>query len=74
MVEARKKEVELEEIDPENFPEVPAAGESRPRPEPAPETMAPEAIAPEVIAQEASASSAAGVEPAVPPPTESSVA
>jgi hypothetical protein len=36
MVEARKKEVESEDVDPENFPEVPAAAGALPPHEPAP--------------------------------------
>lgn len=42
MVEARKKEIEAEEHDPENFPEVPAATEA---PKPAPAEPAPSAPA-----------------------------
>ncbi len=45
MVEARKKEVEAEEHDPENFPEVPPAETVAPA-EAAPPTAAPEAVAP----------------------------
>ncbi len=58
MVEARKKEVEVEEIDPENFPEAPPSPAAVPEepsqgtPEPAP---------------------AAGVESEAPPPAESPV-
>jgi hypothetical protein len=43
MVEARKKEVEAEENDPENFPEAPRPSDSRP---PIPEAPAPSADAP----------------------------
>ena len=46
MVEARKKEVEAEDVDPENFPEGPGEGSSRPQQEPPPEApAAPEAAA-----------------------------
>jgi hypothetical protein len=45
MVEARKKEVEAEENDPENFPEAPHASDSRP---PIPEAAAPSSEAPAV--------------------------
>jgi hypothetical protein len=48
MVEARKKEIEAEEHDPENFPEAPASTEAAPAPAPA-ETPAP-APAPEAEA------------------------
>jgi hypothetical protein len=58
MVEARKKEVEAEEVDPENFPELPGGGGSRPPQEPQPEAPA----APEAAA-----------EPVVPPPAETPV-
>ena len=34
MVEARKKEVESEEVDPENFPEAPRLAETQPAPAP----------------------------------------
>jgi hypothetical protein len=46
MVEARKKEVEAEENDPENFPEAPRPAEARPAAAEAP-TAQPEAPAPE---------------------------
>jgi hypothetical protein len=52
MVEARKKEVEAEENDPENFPEAPRTSDSRsPIPEaPAPVTGAPVAEeAPDIV-------------------------
>jgi hypothetical protein len=58
MVEARKKEVEAEEVDPENFPELPGGGGSRPPQEAQPEAPA----APEAAA-----------EPVVPPPAETPV-
>jgi hypothetical protein len=45
MVEARKKEVESEDVDPENFPEMPA-GESRPPHEAAPADAGTEQAAP----------------------------
>ena len=44
MVEARKKEIEAEEHDPENFPEAPAA-EAAPAPAPAPAGCPPSAAA-----------------------------
>jgi hypothetical protein len=47
MVEARKKEVEAEENDPENFPEAPRVQEQR-SPAPVSEAPAPEATAPSV--------------------------
>ena len=49
MVEARKKEIESEEHDPENFPEAPPAAEATlPAPQPAPtEGQPPSAVAPE---------------------------
>jgi hypothetical protein len=47
MVEARKKEVESEEVDPENFPEAPRQEEHR---APAPVAAAPAAPAPEPVA------------------------
>jgi hypothetical protein len=61
MVEARKKEMEFEEVDPENFPEVPAT------------QAAPPAVAPPVPEAQPLAP-AAGAETSVPPPTEPSVA
>jgi hypothetical protein len=63
MVEARKKEVEAEENDPENFPEAPRATESRP---PVPE--APPAAEPPAAA-EAPAAAPDMVEPEVPAAT-----
>jgi hypothetical protein len=63
MVEARKKEVESEEVDPENFPEAPPAPEA-PAAQAAPVA---EPAAPEPAA-------AAPAESEVPPPTEPSVA
>jgi hypothetical protein len=45
MVEERKKEVESEEVDPENFPEVPAPASAQPAHEPAPPDAAPEQAA-----------------------------
>jgi hypothetical protein len=65
MVEARKKEVESAEVDPENFPEAPPAAE------PPPQAHVPAAAAPEPPAAEPHA---AAVETEVPPPTEPSVA
>jgi hypothetical protein len=59
MVEARKKEVEAEDVDPENFPEVAVADDSRP--EAAPTTSAPAPQEP--VAEQA-----------VPPPVEPTVA
>ncbi|MBL9211691.1 MAG: hypothetical protein JNL92_14560 [Opitutaceae bacterium] len=63
MVEARKKEIENEEHDPENFPEVPASAEA-----PAAEAPAPAATdtptASEPVAESAPAESAAPAEPA----------
>ena len=58
MVEARKKEVEAEEVDPENFPEVPSGGGPPAAQEPQPEAPA----APEAAAEQA-----------VPPPAETPV-
>ena len=88
MVEARKKEVEAEDIDPENFPEAPRPVAEPPAPQagpaevaaaeapvsevPAPAAAAPEAPAPNGVPQEAPAPVAA--EPSAPPPTEPSVA
>jgi hypothetical protein len=46
MVEARKREVESEDVDPENFPEVPASGGSRPPQEAALPDAAAEQVAP----------------------------
>jgi hypothetical protein len=60
MVEARKKEVEAEENDPENFPEAPRPSDSRP---PIPEAPAPSTEAP--VAEEAPDI----VEPPAPVPT-----
>ena len=70
MVEARKKEVEAEEVAPENFPEAPqapepAASEPAPREPAASDATVPEAAAPAAVA---------GAESEVPPPTEPSVA
>jgi hypothetical protein len=45
MVEARKKEVESEDVDPENFPELPPS-DSRPPHEPAPADPVAEQVAP----------------------------
>jgi hypothetical protein len=61
MVEARKREVESEDVDPENFPEAPASHESQP---------------PQAPAQEPASDPSAVAESAVPmpPPTEPSVA
>ncbi len=75
MVEARKREVEAEDVDPENFPEA-AAPESRPPDAPAaalPEEppAVPPAVETPVIPDGAAASAEAVV---VPPPTEPSVA
>ena len=70
MVEARKREVEAEENDPENFPEAPRVPESSaPRPEP-PQAPA-EAVATndEPAAAEPSAPAPDIVEPPVPEPT-----
>jgi hypothetical protein len=55
MVEARKKEVESEEVDPENFPEIPPVHEPSAPEAPAPEGLIPEAPAPEAAAPEAPA-------------------
>jgi hypothetical protein len=66
MVEARKKEVESEDVDPENFPEASAVSE---------EPALSETAAPGPPAAEASAPApAAPAESEVPPPTEPSVA
>jgi hypothetical protein len=46
MVEARKKEVESEDVDPENFPEVPASAAPLPPSEPAPQDAAAEQAVP----------------------------
>jgi hypothetical protein len=64
MVEARKKEMESEEVDPENFPEAPAGASTPPAPAPVP------APAPEP----APAAPAVAAETSIPPPTEPSVA
>ncbi len=65
MVEARKKEVESEDVDPENFPEAP-------RPSPTPEPAAPEAaapeVAPEIVAPEAPAAAETAPSDAAPEP------
>jgi hypothetical protein len=66
MVEARKKEVESEEVDPENFPEAP------PPSEPAPQASS-EAPAAEPVMPEPEAAAAAPA-PDLPPPTEPPVA
>jgi hypothetical protein len=60
MVEARKKEVESDEVDPENFPEAPPAHEAPAAGAAAPETPSPVPVP--------------GAESDVPPPTEPSVA
>jgi hypothetical protein len=68
MVEARKKEVEAEENDPENFPEAPRVQEQR-APAPAAEAAAP-AAEPSPSAQAAPAEEAPDVvEPPAPEPT-----
>jgi hypothetical protein len=59
MVEARKKEVEAEEVDPENFPEVAIVDEARSEPSPTPAVPVPQ----EPVAEQAA-----------PPPVEPSVA
>jgi hypothetical protein len=66
MVEARKKEVESEEVDPENFPEAPPPSE--PAPQASSEAPAAEPVMPE---PEAAAPAPA---PDLPPPTERPVA
>jgi hypothetical protein len=82
MVEARKKEVESEEVDPENFPETPPVGEpgaaeaptpGEPAPDApaspgnsAPEAPASEATIPESPAPQASAADAPASEAAIP--------
>jgi len=80
MVEARKKEVESEDVDPENFPEAsaarePGAPESAGPEAAAPETTVPEAAAPETKVPEAPAPApAVSAESEVPPPATSSIA
>jgi len=75
MVEARKKEVEGEEHDPENFPETPAEPKAEPaaattEAPAAPETPAPEAPAqPESTAVETPAADPSPAEAPQPPPT-----
>ena len=83
MVEARKKEVEAEDVDPENFPEAPRAAE-QPAPVAEPVAAPAEAAPPEAAPVEAAPlpeaaapaepapgeAPAAGAEPGVPPPTE----
>jgi hypothetical protein len=76
MVEARKKEVEAEENDPENFPEAPRAAEQAAAEAPPAETAAaPEAPADDAAAREAPAPSPEAeaapdmVEPKLPEPT-----
>jgi hypothetical protein len=82
MVEARKKEVEASEIDPENFPEAPrvqqapeaAAPEPVQQSEPVQEAAQAEPAAPEVAAAEPAPVEPAAVEAplaSVPPPSES---
>lgn len=53
MVEARKKEIEGAEHDPENFPEVPVSSETPAAPAVAAESVVAEPAAPEVVASEA---------------------
>jgi len=76
MVEARKKEVEAEEVDPENFPEaprVPEAPAAAPAEAPASEVPVPEAPVAEAPAADAPAAEAPvpTAVPAEPAPTES---
>ncbi len=66
MVEARKKEVEAEEVDPENFPEVPAGPPRRREAQAAP--------AAESAPESPAAAPALAAESEAPPPTETSVA
>ncbi len=63
MVEARKKEMEADEVDPENFPEASAAPEPAPPPVP-----------PAPLAEAAVPAPAAAAETGAPPPIEPSVA
>ncbi len=85
MVEARKKEMEAEEVDPENFPEASALPEASPGPEASPVSKAsavsetsPGSEAPAPLAPPAPMAVAPvpeiGAETGVPPPTEPSVA
>jgi hypothetical protein len=69
MVEARKKEVEAEENDPENFPEAPRAESRAPGNEPPSEPEKPAAANDEPAAAEPSAPAPDIVEPPVPEPT-----
>jgi hypothetical protein len=74
MVEARKKEVEAEEHDPENFPEAPASETAPATPStPQPEPTVPAPGEPEVSAPVAVVTAAEPVAPAAPeePKTES---
>lgn len=66
VVEARKKEAELEEHDPENFPEAPQRAEAAASPEAAAPAPAPETTAPAVDAP-------AAIEPPPAPPAETPV-
>jgi hypothetical protein len=71
MVEARKKEVETEEIDPENFPEAPRQAEAPHQAEaPLPAAAAPELDSEPPVADQPSS----GTESEPQPPTEPSVA
>jgi hypothetical protein len=73
MVEARKKEVESEEVDPENFPEAPRVSEAQASE--APSAPAAEAVPAEVAAPEAPAADPVANPPSdVQPPAEPSVA
>jgi hypothetical protein len=74
MVEARKKEVEAEENDPENFPEAPRAADPHASPPEAPPAAPSDASAPgEVPAAATPASAPDMVEPPVPEATAPSV-
>jgi len=66
MVEARKKEVESEDVDPENFPEAPPPSAAAPEPAAAP--------APVEAPVSVEAAAAPAPEPALPPPSEPTVA
>jgi hypothetical protein len=63
MVEARKKEVEREEHDPENFPDRPPEAEGAAPAEPAAGAAAPEAVPPEATVGEPAAAEPVSAEP-----------